>query len=106
RNLAESVRQYHAEGADESAIKDVYDFQAQAENFAGTCSTDSTDDRVNRDYEKLIEAYVKMKQSFPKINGGQTIQQSFERVQHEWEQLARASGYANKAYEKKIEEGK
>ncbi len=106
RDLESIVREHHAEGAQEDAARAVIEFHAQAENFAGTVSSGHSDEKINTDYEHLIEAYVKLKHTFPNLNADKLTQESYERVQHEWEKLARTSGYANKAYQKKIEEGK
>lgn len=105
-DLESTVHAHRAEGAQEEATQAVIAFHAQAENFAGTVSSGRTDEKINTEYEHLIEAYVKMKQTFPNLNADKITQDSYDRVQHEWEQLARASGYSNKAYQKKIEEGK
>jgi len=105
-NLQTTERQHDPEGGGEEAVRTIAAFHAQAENFAGTVSSGRTDEKINTEYEHLIEAYVKLKQDFPKLNADKPTQEAYERVQHEWEQLARASGYANKAYQKKVEEGK
>jgi hypothetical protein len=106
RDLEGIVRQHHAEGAQEEATRAVVDFHAQAENFAGTVSSGHSDEKINTEYEHLIEAYVNLKHTFPNLNADKLTQESYERVQHEWKQLARASGYANKRYEEKVEQGK
>jgi hypothetical protein len=54
----------------------------------------------------LIEAYVKLKKNFSNLAADERTKDAYTRVQHEWEQLARASGYSNKAYQRKIEQGK
>jgi hypothetical protein len=106
RDLETVVREHHAEGAQEDAARAVIEFHAQAENFAGTVGEGRSDDKINSDYEHLIEAYVKLKQTFPNLNADKLTQDAYGRVQYEYEKLARTSGYANKAYQKKIEEGK
>jgi len=97
---------HNAEGGGEEPVRAIVEFHAQAENFAGAVSSGRTDEKINTEYEHLIEAYVKLKQNFPKLNADKLTQESYERVQHEWEQLARASGYSNRKYEKKVEQGK
>ena len=106
RDLDHIVRQHLAEGPEETAVRAVVDFHAQAENFAGTVSSGRSDEKINSEYERLIETYVRLKQTFPNLHGDKFTQESYERVQHEWEQLARTSGYSNRAYQRKIEEGR
>ena len=106
RDLETVTRQRNAEGGGEEAVKAVIEFHAQAENFAGTVGEGRSDERINTDYEHLIEAYVKLKQTFPNLNADKLTTDAYTRVQYEYEKLARTSGYANKAYQKKIEEGK
>jgi hypothetical protein len=107
RDLEEdTARQHHAEGAEEQAAQAVIDFHAQAENFAGTAEQWQSDDHVSNDYELLIKAWVKVKQTFPNLNSDKVTQDSYARVQHEWEKLDRTSGYSGRAYEQKSEQGK
>jgi hypothetical protein len=106
RDLEGIARQRNVEGAGEEAVKAVIEFHAQAENFAGTVGEGRSDDKVSSDYEHLIEAYVKLKQTFPNLNADKLTTDAYTRVQYEYDKLARTSGYANKAYQKKIEEGK
>jgi hypothetical protein len=106
RDLETVVREYHAEGAQEDAVRAAIAFHSQAENFAGTVGEGRSDERINTDYEHLIEAYVKLKQTFPNLNADKLTQDAYTRVQYEYEKLARTSGYANKAYQRKVEEGK
>jgi hypothetical protein len=103
----ESVEHQHdAEGGGDDAVRAIVGFHAQAENFAGTVSSGHSDEKINTEYEHLIEAYVKLKKTFPNLAADQRTKDAYTRVQHEWEQLARSSGYSNKAYQKKVEEGK
>lgn len=107
RDLEEdTARQHHAAGAEEQAADAVIKFHAQAENFAGTTVEWQSSDRVDSDFERLIEAWVKVKQTFPNLNSDKVTQDSYTRVQHEWEKLDRASGYSGRTYERKIEQGK
>lgn len=106
RDLEDIVRQHRASGAAEEATRAVIDFHAQAENFAGTTVQWQSDDRVNSDYEHLIEAWVKVKQTFVNLNADKLTQDAYGRVQYEWEKLARTSGYAGRKYQQKIEQGK
>jgi hypothetical protein len=103
----ESVEHQHdAEGGGNDAVHAIIEFHAQAENFAGTLSSGRTDEKINTEYEHLIEAYVKLKKNFSNLAADERTKDAYTRVQHEWEQLARASGYSNKAYQRKIEQGK
>ncbi|MGD1019501.1 MAG: hypothetical protein ABSA12_09300 [Verrucomicrobiia bacterium] len=106
RDLEDIVRHQQAQGAAEEATHAVIDFHAQTENFAGTAEEWQSDDRVSNDYELLIKAWVKVKQTFPNLNADKLTQDAYGRVQHEWEKLERTSGYADRAYEQKIEQGK
>lgn len=106
RDLEDIVRQLHAEGAGEDAARAVVDFHVQAENFAGTTVAWHDPDRVDMDYERLIEAWVKVKQTFPRLHADKLTQDQFARMQEEWEKLDRASGYSGRKYEQKIEQGK
>jgi len=106
RDLDHIVRQHLAEGPEEVAVQAVVDFHAQAENFAGTVSSGRSDEKINSDYERLIETYVKLKQTFPNLHSDKFTQEQYARVQYEYEKLARTSGYSNRAYQRKIEEGK
>lgn len=106
RDLEGIMRGRNVEGGKEEAVQAVIEFHAQAENFAGTVGEGRSDESINTDYEHLIEAYVKLKQTFPSLNVDKLTTDAYTRVQYEYEKLARTSGYANKAYQKKIEEGK
>jgi membrane-bound lytic murein transglycosylase B len=105
RDFEDIVRQHRAEGAEEEAVRAVIDFHAQAENFAGT-TVRWDPDRVDSDYEQLIKAWVKVKQTFPNLKADRLTQDQYARVQQEWEKLDRTSGYAGRKYEQKIEQGK
>jgi len=106
RDLEDIVRQHHAEGAEEEAVRAVIGFHAQAENFAGTTVAWQSPDRVDSDYEQLITAWVKVKQTFPNLKADKLTQDQYARVQQEWEKLDRTSGYAGRKYEQKIEQCK
>lgn len=107
RDLEENIaRQPHAQAAQDEAARAVIDFHVQAENFAGTTVAWQSPDRVDSDYERLIESWVKVKQTFPNLNADKVTQDVYARVQHEWEKLDRTSGYSGRKYEQKIEQGK
>jgi hypothetical protein len=106
RDLEDIVRQHRGEGAVEEAVRAVIDFHAQAENFAGTTVAWQSPDRVDSDYEQLIAAWVKVKQTFPSLKADRLTQDQYTRVQQEWEKLGRTSGYAGRKYERKLEQGK
>jgi hypothetical protein len=105
-DLESAEHQHDAEGGGAEGVRAIVAFHAQAENFAGTVGSGRSDEKINTEYEHVIEAYVKLKKTFPNLSTDQPTKDAYARVQHEWEQLARASGYSNKAYQKKIEEGK
>jgi hypothetical protein len=106
RNLEDSVRGHRAEPPEEEAARSVVQFHAEAENFAGTTARWLSDDNVDADYEKLIEAWVRVKQTFPDLKADDLARKTYERVQSEWEKLARTTGYAGRKYQRKIEQGK
>ena len=106
RDLEDIVRQHRAEGAGEEAVRAVIGFHAQAENFAGTTVAWQSPDRVDSDYEQLIKAWVKVKQTFPNLKADKFTQDQYARVQQEWKKLDRTSGYAGRKYEQKSEQGK
>lgn len=106
RNFEDSVHRQRADSSLEIAARAVADFHAAAENFAGTTARWLADDQVDNDYEKLIEAWVRVKQTFPDLKADSLTREAYERVQSEWEKLARTSGYAGRKYERKIEQGK
>ena len=106
RDFEDIVRQHRAAGAEETAVRAVIDFHAQAENFAGTTVAWQSPDRVDSDYEQLIAAWVKVKQTFPNLKADRLTQDQYTRVQQEWEKLDRTSGYAGRKYERKVEQGK
>jgi len=106
RNLEDSVQRHRAEPTEEAAARAVAQFHAETENFAGATARWLSDDNVDTDYEKLIETWVKVKQTFPDLKADQLTNEAYQRVQSEWEKLARTSGYAGRKYERKIEQGK
>jgi hypothetical protein len=106
RDFEDIVHQHHAEGVEEQAPRAVIDFHAQAENFAGTTVAWQDPDRVDLDYERLIDAWVKVKRTFPNLHPDKLTQDTYTRVQYEWEKLDRASGYSARTYEEKVEQGK
>ena len=106
RNFQDTVQRHPAEPSEEAAAKAVVQFHTEAENFAGTSARWLSEGRVNADYEKLIEAWVNVKQTFPDLKADDLTNQAYQRVQSEWEKLSRASGYAGRKYEEKVEQGK
>jgi hypothetical protein len=106
RNLEDSVHRQRAEPAEEAAARAVAQFHAETENFAGTTARWLSDDNVDTDYEKLIESWVRVRQTFPNLKADAITNEAYQRVQSEWEKLARTSGYAGRKYERKIEQGK
>ena len=105
-NLEDAIHHRLLDTTEEDAAHAIVNFHGQAENFAGTVATGRSDDKVSSDYEHLIEAWVKVKQTYPNLKTDSLVQEAYTRVQHEWEALARTSGYANKRYEQKVEQGK
>jgi hypothetical protein len=106
RNLEDAVRGHSTSPSEEEAAQAVVNFHTESEEFARAASRWISDDNVNDRYERLIEAWVKMRQTFPNLNADALTQESYQHVEQEWEKLARVSGYAGKKYEQKIEQGK
>lgn len=106
RNFEDSVQRHQAEPSEEAAARAVVRFHDEAENFAGAASRWLSDDDVDRAYEKLIEAWVKVQQTFPDLKADDLTRENYERVRAEWKKLERATGYAGRKYERKVEEGK
>jgi len=106
RNLDDSVNRQRADSSTEIAARAVADFHAAAENFAGTTARWLSDDQVDNDYEKLIETWVRVKQTYPDVKADDITREAYERVRSEWEKLARTTGYAGRKYQRKIEQGK
>jgi hypothetical protein len=106
RNLEDAVRGHSATPAEEEAAQAVAKFHSESEEFARAAGRWISDDNVNDRYESMIEAWVKMKQTFPNLKADALTQESYQRAVQEWEKLARVSGYAGKKYEEKIEQGK
>jgi hypothetical protein len=63
------------------------------------------DDNVNMRYERLIGAWVKVAKTFPDMKTDSLAQDAHQRVAYKWERLARASGYAGKKHQQKVEQG-
>jgi hypothetical protein len=106
RNLEDAVRGHSASPSEEEAAQAVAKFHTESEEFARAAGRWISDDNVNDRYERFIEAWVKMKQTFPNLKADSLTEESYQRVVQEWEKLARVSGYAGKKYEQKIEQGK
>lgn len=105
RNLEDSVHRNRADATQEDAARAVAEFHAAAETFTGTARTWVGSDKVDKQFEELIEAWVKMKQKFPDLQPDQLTRDAYKRVEYEWEKLQRATAYAGRKYQKKLEEG-
>ena len=105
RNFEETVLRQRADASQEEGARAVAEFHNEAEEFAGAAARWLSDDNVNTRYERLIEAWVKVKKTFPNMKADSLAQEAYKRVAHEWERLARVSGYAGKEYQRKVERG-
>ena len=105
RNLEETASRQYADASREEMVRAVAAFHYEAEEFAGAAARWLSDDNVNTRYEHLIEAWVKVEKTFPNMKADSLAQDAYQRVAHEWERLARVSGYAGRAYQQKIERG-
>ena len=103
RNLEETVLRQRADASQEEAARAVAKFHNEAEEFARAASRWISNDNVNTRYERLIDAWVKVKKTYSNLKPDSLVQDAYRRTADEWERLARASGYANKAYERKME---
>jgi hypothetical protein len=81
----------------------VAKFHNESEEFARASARWVSDDNVNTRYERFIDTWVKVKQIAPALQADSVLNDSFRRVQYEWEKLARVTGYAGKKYEEKME---
>ena len=105
RNFEETVLRQRADVSQEDGARAVAKFHYEAEEFAGAAARWLSDDNVNTRYERLIEAWVKVKKTFPNMKADSLAQDAYQRVAYEWERLARVSGYAGKTYQRKVEQG-
>ena len=105
RNLDETVLRQRADASQEEGARAVAGFHNEAEEFSGAAARWLSDDNVNTRYERLIDAWVKVKKTFPNMKADSLAQDAYQRVAHEWERLARVSGYAGQAYQRKVEQG-
>lgn len=86
------------------AAQAISTFHSEAENFARQAGRWHSTDDVNGAYERMIEAYVRMEKTFPDLKPDAQVTESYKTVQHNWELLARKTGYAGKHYQKKLED--
>ena len=105
RNLEETILRQRTDASQEEGARAVAAFHNEAEEFARTAAQWLSDDNVNMRYERLIDAWVKAKKTFPNMKADSLAQDAYQRVAHEWERLARVSGYAGSAYQRKVEQG-
>lgn len=103
RNLEDSLPRNRPEVAEQEAAEAVVKFHAETETYARAAARWMSDDNVNTRFEKMIEAWVLVKHTFPALKADPLLQKSYERVQHEWEKLGRATGYAGRKYENEVE---
>ena len=106
RNFEAAAQRQRSDTAQVEAARAVASFHAETEEFARAANRWVSDDNVNTRYERLIDAWVKVQKSLPDLKADDLTQESYQRVAHEWEQLARATGYANKPYEQKVSQNK
>ncbi len=99
RNLDDTARGR----ADADSARAASEFHNETEQFARAAARWVSDDDVNSRYERLIQAWVKVKQVAAALQADAVLKQSWVRVQYEWDKLARVSGYAGRKYEQKIE---
>jgi hypothetical protein len=100
RNLDDTARGR----ADVESARAAAAFHNETEQFARAAARWASDDDVNTRYERLIDAWVKLKQAGASLQADAVLKPSWVRVQYEWEKLARVSGYAGRHYEQKIEQ--
>jgi len=102
-NLEGSVRGKQMPPGAEEAAESVAKLNEEAQHFARATKSWTSNETVNDRYEGLIRAWVKVKQSFPSLHPDPLTQESYNRVAQHYEKVARASGYANVAYERELE---
>ena len=103
RNLEESIPRQRSGADEEEAGRSVIAFHAETEEFARASARWLSEDNVDDRYETMIRAWVRMKHTFPNLKPDRLTQDSFDRVRHEWEALARKAGYAGGKYERELD---
>jgi len=106
RNLEDATRGRGGSPDEQTAAQAIATLHKDAETFARGAARWLSDDEVNTRYEKLIADWVKVRQTYPALKADKLLADSYDRVVHEWERLARSAGYAGKPYEKSLEQGK
>ncbi len=104
RNLEETVHRKHATAEQEAAARAVAAFHQATENFARIAGAWRDSDQVNDQYEDLVDAWVEVMWTFPKLEPDNLTLESYQRVEYEWEQLNRSAGYAARKYQKEMED--
>jgi outer membrane murein-binding lipoprotein Lpp len=104
RNLEDSVHRNRAEADQEEAAKAVAKFHAEAETFARVAGIWRDQSRVDKQFETLIEAWVLVQWTFPKLKPDGLPVEAYRTVEAEWEKTQRAGGYAGRSYQKHIED--
>jgi len=105
RNLEGTVHPAPDDAAQSEAARAVAAFNKEAQGFARASARWINEDYVDKQYEEMITAWVKVKKTFPNLKPDALAQDAYKRVEYEWEKLMRVTGYAGRAYQKKIEDG-
>lgn len=104
RDLSESLSRSRATEPEQRAAAAAAEFHSAAENLAGVAGIWRSDDHVDKALERLIENYVALKVAYARLTPDDLTRAAYQRMEAEWERLQRASGYAGRKYQKKIEE--
>jgi hypothetical protein len=100
-NLENAVRGRALTDADTEAATAVAKFHSAAESFARASERWLDTANVNWSYQALIEAWFKVKQTFPALKADALTTKTYDRAMREFDKLDRYAGYGGKTYEKK-----
>ena len=101
-NLENAVRGRALTEADAPAAAAVAKFHGWAESFARASERWLDTRNVNDIYQGLIEAWVKVRETFPSLKADALTQETYDRAMREFDKLDRYAGYCGKTYEKKL----
>lgn len=100
-NLENAVRGRALTEAETEAATAVSKFHSAAESFARAAERWLDTTNVNWSYQALIEAWFKVKETFPTLKADALTTESYAHAMREFDKLDRYAGYGGKTYEKK-----
>lgn len=99
RNLDDAMRTRTATPTEQEVAQYAAKFHNESQSFARESARRTSTEAINDRYEALIDAWLLLKDAFPKVKSDALLTETYQRVVHEWDRLARATGYSNAAYE-------